>query len=604
MLSRAQMDQRLLVNIGQLRALPARPCPGSDRGDIDVRQEIEHLESLLALDDTGERCDRRRLVEIVTFGDLEQLQMSIHQELDRLRVLLVETQTFTDEQGELRSTDGMVPLERLPDVVQQERDPQRQGVADLLVHRAKLQLAVVLLRRDPIELLKRPQCVSVDREVMVPIEADQALEPRELGQDAPEHSRLAHGLEEAPEIHPVAQDRHELPHHLAGVGVVVARALDPLSDPFADRFTEASVVLLRDPKDVEDLLGSPALRRFAREVEPTLVDVKVRGHSVDEEAPAELAAEEASTTGLGLQVVAEKPVGAPRVTVVVPHQHFDLGARVQSVTVAEVAGDRALRVPVENVEPHLVHVVKLAPHARIERIGRLEGQHALQGECSLARESVEGRAPSAHILDPANSLDVAQTTDPLLDLRLDHVDASGRIRERLSEQLELLGDEGPLATPSKTPERRAQEPLEQVRVPVEESRLEDRRRGGDVVDHPAVTLLRSPHGVPETKAGVPQQPHELRHAFDLGALLPEEQQIEIRVRTELLPPVAAHGDQGHLLGVIPEDRSKKRLQDVVDDAGVALRDGDGVLTATIALARAFDGEGDSLLGGADFRGGA
>ena len=117
------MNQRPLVNVGQLCALPARPRPGSDRRDVDICQQIEHLQALLALHDTCERSDHRRLVQIATLRDLEQLQMSVHQELDGLRLVLVEPQTVTDQQGELRSAHRMVPFERLPDVVEQERDP-------------------------------------------------------------------------------------------------------------------------------------------------------------------------------------------------------------------------------------------------------------------------------------------------------------------------------------------------------------------------------------------------------------------------------------------------------------------------------------------------
>ena len=272
------MNQRALIQLRELCSLPAGPGAGADRNDVEIGEEVKHLEPLLGSDEAGQRIEDPLLTEIPHLRNAKELQVPVHEKFHCVDALLIQPKPFTDNDGGLRAADGVFPGNRLSNVVEQEGDTQRQVRLDLEEKLAEVLLRVVGVVFDPVKLFERLQRMLVHRKLVMAVEVDQTVEPGELRNGTVQNPSHVEHLQYLPNARP-PEDRTKTADSLRSVSEICVEVGNLPADPFAQGFTQAHIPLLRDLEDLHDDLGRDRLGNGSIQVKVSFVQREAGAHS-------------------------------------------------------------------------------------------------------------------------------------------------------------------------------------------------------------------------------------------------------------------------------------------------------------------------------------
>ena len=529
-------------------------------------------------DAAGERSHHVGARDVLLLGHRRHRQVVFHQPRDEVGILRRQGVVAAEAARVARAEQGMVAAPALREVVKQPGEEQHLAPLEVR-HQARAQRVLVRVLRlgEPAQVADHHQDVLVDRvhvEQVVLHLPDDAAERRQV---VPEDVVEVH----APQLVDDAAGRaEELDEALPVRRVLAERGVDavavaPQRAQRPRRHAGQLAVALHEQEGVEHRAGPPREHALVANVQE-LVDrlelvVDRDRRRGDREQPR-------------VQVLQQDRAHLPhqpRGAVVALHQ---LLARApgRRVFVAQLPRERRLLVEHEPVLPPPGEVMQAhaqrADHALLARNGTRLGHRHQPG----ARELRPGSPESRCARDPDDRLEVAQAAGTLLDVGLEAVRRLVVLRVALL-LLEHLRPVVRLAVDDV--DHRAREGLEVAPRACDKAGLEHRRQHCHVARRFLVALLQRAHAVAGREPQVPQQPDQVldrRAVGRVGRLLQQDQDVDVGVREQFAPAVAADGDQrgapgdsarfGDLAQQVVGGAGKPVQQRVDRAAGVELRD--------------------------------
>ena len=129
------MAARAKVEIRQQFQFPVVEDFGADGGQIGAREDVEHLQHVGRADFAGQSQDHRLVVHVFAERHVRHQQVSTHQEPQRIRVLLRESQSLRHFDGDQRAHFAVIVVVAFAQVVDQQGQVQQPLVAQVAIGR-------------------------------------------------------------------------------------------------------------------------------------------------------------------------------------------------------------------------------------------------------------------------------------------------------------------------------------------------------------------------------------------------------------------------------------------------------------------------------------
>ena len=236
---------------------------------------------------------------------------------------------------------------------------------------------------------------------------------------------------------------------------------------------------------------------------------------------------------------------------VVLHEALDR-AQAAALVVAQLLGEPRLHVERQHLLGAAAEEVQVAPDRPQEVLALAEGGH-LVGLEDAGRNGGGAHALAVEILrQPVQRVQIAQAPFAVLDVGLDLVAALARRPMPRIALGHLRVDEAARGAGDDLVAEALLERGVELRIAMDETRIEQRRAHGDVGGAHLDALVDGARGVADLEAEIPQHVEDvLGDALSPGRLLVGEQkkQIDVGARRQQAAPVAARRHDGHALGI-------------------------------------------------------
>ena len=236
------------------------------------------------------------------------------------------------------------------------------------------------------------------------------------------------------------------------------------------------------------------------------------------------------------------------------------------VDLTDALGDLLLVLEAQDVHGRAAGEVER--HAQREQLvlGGAQPFGVRRADVALGRERLERRFPGQRGSDPAQRLHVAQPASPVLDVGFELL---GRIPGLLPALLVGVGEQlDPASTTGELVEQRHAACLEPFGVTGHDPAVQQRRRRVELLERVADQLLGRADRVSELQARIPERVEDgAGDRIEVRRLetVVQDEEVDVRARAQLHPPVTADGDDGD--GPAARCRLPERLDRVVDLRG-------------------------------------
>ena len=232
----------------------------------------------------------------------------------------------------------------------------------------------------------------------------------------------------------------------------------------------------------------------------------------------------------------ERPAHGARVPEVIAHQPLDALLRLRA-GIPEDVGGLLLELVAEHVLVAARFEMQDRTHAQEEVLGVFES--AGVGRAAPQQQRIGERR------DGARRHHVAQRTGRLLHVGLELIQRRVELRVPLRDQLQQRPHDVGMR---RRPVKHRPEPVEQLRGARDQTRIEQRQQELGVVGLEVGKLVQLPHLVADDDAEVPERVEKAAKEALLRRPDPateQHQQVDVGMKTEVAPAVAAERDDGH-----------------------------------------------------------
>ena len=467
-----------------------------DGAHVRIRQQRQFLQPLDGPAALRQIHRRGRLVEVPLVHSDGKIQVPLDQEPHDLAILNGRAEPL---QRGFRQKHGLrhvfAAARGLAQVVHQNRSEQQPAVLDLFKQPRETLPQRLLGAGEVLEKLHRHDGVLIHGVAVVEVPHHQALHSRPFRQDGRQHAGLMHGLERHGRVGQRKQLLEERPAVLSGVkpqGKTRQVVQDP---PFRIRRQANSV-----PRDEQEhafhKLRVLIEKLGGLEVDPFL---RYRDLGVGEpRSPIAKLGEQRAAIGL-----AEfHPTGRGAMDATGVHEVSAHPTRGVRPAYERLLGDLLLRIERQQVA--------VAP-GLVVQVAAQRGQEVPSGIQfgKLLRDGHLVRLRRPKLAEPSHQLEIPQTAGRLLDVRLQVIDRVRIARVPDPGQPCEMVDQLLAAAMEETRERGDQLPVE-IRIAGQQALIEQADVQLDIAVVNLAALRRSPHGVAQPQALIPERPQKRR----------------------------------------------------------------------------------------------
>ena len=545
----AQGAMREFVQVVEQRGLPGIPELGIRSAHVGDRQHVQVIEVQRIAHQGCEFVDHVRIADVFLLRRRRQDQVIADEPGDDPCIVIAHPVFEAERLGIDGAELGVIPAAALRDVVEQPGQVRDLGLLERLHDMAAVRELVIEARQgEAAQVAHDEQGVFVDRvgvEEIVLHAADDAAETRDV---QAQHAVQVHSPEFVRHAFRRTQDRQEqamiariLPEFLVDQ---VQVALDESHRVGTDALDLR--MLLQQQEQFQQGRGIVREYAFVHGLQVTVLDLEARIQrrrgriGIHQDRFFE-----------ELQQHFVEPAELHDGAIVALHQLFD-GQRVGRVLVAEHLGqldlvieeDAVLAAPGENVQRE--------SDPPQEGLTFVQAAHLALRQEAVRDEFIEGLDAEMALCNPTDHLDVAQAPGAALDVGFEVVRGVAVavmtgdlflafLREELPGGPDIVGGNCGLHR------------IVELRGPVQQPRLHQRGRDGQVGARLFAALRDRTHAVTNLEADVPERGNERGEPplAGLGQSVRQQQQdVDVRGRMQFGAAVAADGDQRHLVGML------------------------------------------------------
>ena len=541
------------------RVLVAVPERGGGAAGVAERVHVEIAKLFGIANQIRKGGGGLRVIHIMPLPESCHNEMVLDDKGDEFAAFGVDLEALEERAGEAHAAFAVIlDGHGLADVVQEQDEIEQGGLGRLMQRLAVLEGDRLGFGEDAVELADGVEGVDVGRVTVIKLVLHEAGEPVERRDEPPQHAELVHELQRRKDRTGLPQDGAEAEVGVGGLQHAPGEQRQRLADEGGEVEIRRGVELLAVAEDAdeahgvlrEDRGGAGGQLAAAQHEAVDLLDTLGAAHA------QHLTKRQQGAAGFldgQRQAVLDDhgdAINGLRLAVIILHEVLDALEDIV-LAVAQALGDARLHLEVEEVGGAIADEVKLVADAQEEIVGALEVGKLLAAKVIERVQLLHALDAQLHAGHPEGVLIVAQAADAVLDVGFLQEGGVAVFRAARGLVVEAVGDVALGILRGGEVAVGLGKSLVERGLAGDEVRFEQGGFRLDVLARLHEDLVDGPRGMADLQVAVPEEVEDLVDQMFLQRLHDrrlrlrgeEEHHVDVALRAELMPAVAAERDQ-------------------------------------------------------------